>query len=47
MHRIDEIFKLIEKAISFNAEYFHIIPQLFIEYFYDNVLLKHKPTLEV
>lgn len=44
---VDRVYDLIRVLFMDNEEYFHILPQLFMQYFYDNVLIKHRPVLEV
>jgi hypothetical protein len=34
-------------AFASNEDYFHILPQLFMHYFYEDVLLKKRPVLDV
>lgn len=47
MTSIEHIYDLVKKIFEDNEEYFHIVPQLFIQYFYNNVLLKKRPILDV
>ena len=47
LNSIDQIYDHIKVLFSDNEEYFHILPQIFMQYFYKNVLVKHRPVLEV
>jgi hypothetical protein len=38
---------LIKHVFHDDEEYFHIVPQLFIQYFYKNSFTKNRPILEV
>lgn len=41
------MYDLVKDIYNDNEEYFHIIPQLFIQYFYVNTIQKQRPILEV
>lgn len=47
MTNIDTIYELVKKIFDDNEEYFHIVPQLFIQYFFKKVFVDKKPILEV
>jgi hypothetical protein len=38
---------MIKNAFHDDEEYFHIIPQIFIQYFYNSSFIKKKPILDV
>lgn len=47
MNSIETIYELVKKIFDDNEEYFHIVPQLFIQYFYKNVFVKKRPILDI
>lgn len=44
---IDTIFGLIKHIFTDDEEYFHIIPQLFIQYFWNNTFSLNRPILDI
>jgi len=47
LNNIEHIFAQIKSVFTFNEEYFHIYPQILLQYFYENTLLKEISLLEV
>lgn len=47
MGKINEIFELVKHIFHDDEEYFHIIPQLFIQYFYNGTFNNNRPILEL
>lgn len=44
---IDKVYDLVKDIFEDNEEYFHIVPELFIQYFYKNTFIKQRPILEI
>lgn len=44
---IDTIYHLLKKCFESNEEYFHILPQLFIQFFFNNAIKKQRPVADV
>jgi hypothetical protein len=47
LDHVDDIYDKIKVLFADNEEYFHILPQLFMQYFYKSVFVKKRPVLEV
>lgn len=47
LKNIDRLFNLIKHIFHDDEEYFHIIPQTFIQYFWNNVFKHNRPILDV
>lgn len=47
MDSIEGIYELVKRIFEDNEEYFHIVPQLFIQYFYRQVFINRRSILEV
>lgn len=45
LKNIDQVYNLIKDIYGDNEEYFQILPELFVQYFYDNVFGKGRPIL--
>ena len=47
LKNIDAIFAAVKHIFSDSEDYFHIIPQIFIQYFWNNAFAKGRPILEI
>lgn len=43
----ERLFTLVKELFAVSEDYFHIIPQLFIQYFWNNSINKKKPVLDI
>ena len=44
---IEKVFDLISKIFADNEDYFHILPQLFMQYFYKYAFYKRRQALDI
>lgn len=44
---MDRVFNLIKVVFDDNEEYFHILPQLFMQYFYKSTFEQDVPVLQI